>query len=372
MDRLGHVRLIEQDGVSDSFGLAADECVAGRVGGGRSQPTLRLYTYSGCALVGRFQNVYSELHVEHCEQAGIPLNRRPTGGGAIVMGPEQLGIALMVPGAARDSFLKAREAMTRFAECIVSGLGRLGVRAEFKGKNDLEVDGRKLAGLGIFRHASGGLLFHASVLVGLDVGYMLSVLNTPFEKITDKVIATVASRTSTVRSEARGEPNLDEVRRAVGAGFAEVLQTALAPGTFSGEESAEIAKLEQEKYLTRDWVYQQVEVSDAFGAAKVKTPEGLLDIRVTLAGKMMKAVFIGGDFIAADNAVASLEAGLRWHVSEPAAVAATVERLYAERPEELAGIPLPPLLQAIEASVAQANSGEGDASLYGCFVNPQA
>ncbi|MEK7327092.1 MAG: lipoate--protein ligase family protein, partial [Chloroflexota bacterium] len=61
-------RLITDDGVSASFGLAADDCLAGRVGAGESEPTLRLYTYrSHCALVGRFQNLDNEVYREYCQ-----------------------------------------------------------------------------------------------------------------------------------------------------------------------------------------------------------------------------------------------------------------------------------------------------------------
>ena len=48
----------------------------------------------------------------------------------------------------------------------------MGIAASFRGKNDLEVAGRKIAGLGIHRDASGGLLFHASLLLDLDVALM--------------------------------------------------------------------------------------------------------------------------------------------------------------------------------------------------------
>src|SRR6266545_7600244 len=92
-------RLITDDGVSASFGLAADEVLAQRVGAGTSIPTLRLYTYqSHCALIGRFQNVENEVRVQCCRANSIPINRRPTGGGAIIMGADQLGVALTLPG----------------------------------------------------------------------------------------------------------------------------------------------------------------------------------------------------------------------------------------------------------------------------------
>lgn len=366
-------RLITNDGVSASEGLAADEMLTGRVGAGDSPASLRLYTYQGCALVGRFQNIYNELRVEQCEARGMPLNRRPTGGGAIVMGPGQLGVALMLPAPREESYAHSREMMAGFAQGLLRGLARLGVEAAFRGKNDLEVDGRKLAGLGIFRHAQGGVLFHASVLVDLDVALMLDVLNTPFEKITDKEIATVAARTSTVRKETASSISLDDVRVAIGEGFREAYQVELQPGDFSPEERKQTQALVEGKYRREDWIYQTLQVTDSFGGAKVKTPAGLLDIRVTLAGEMMKAVFISGDFFASEGAVAALEGGLRWHVSEPARIARTVQSVYEMRGDELSGLPQEALLEAINLSVTHALElgPEAGAGPYACFTNPQ-
>src|SRR5579863_828997 len=150
-------RLIEDDGVSASFGLAADECLAHRVGAGISQPTLRLYTYrSHCALVGRFQNIDNEINRAYSEVNGIALNRRPTGGGAIIMGRDQLGIALCIPGREGDSYRQARELMADFSAGIIRGLEAIGIQAAFWGKNDIEIHNRKVAGLGVYRAPEGG------------------------------------------------------------------------------------------------------------------------------------------------------------------------------------------------------------------------
>lgn len=366
-------RLIADDNVSASFGLAADEAVTERVGTGDSPPTLRLYTYrSYCALVGRFQTVESEIHVDFCRGEGIAVNRRPTGGGAIIMGRDQLGVALAIPGRGDHAYGRARELMADFSAGILHGLNELGVAAEFRRKNDIEVDGRKIVGLGIYRSPSGGLLFHASLLVDLDVPFMLRVLNTPFEKISDKEVATVAARISTVRRELERKVPLAEVRRAVAAGFAAAFGVDLVPGDFTPEEREAITALEREKYLTERWVFQTTEVPDAVGSARVKTPGGLLEVRVTLAGRMLKAVFIGGDFFAADNAVADLEASLRWHSSAPDAVAATLENAYSRRAAELGTLPLAALTRAIESAVRRARVAEAQvrSDPYGCFVTP--
>ena len=241
-------RLIIDDEVTASFGLAADECLAHRVGVGESPPTLRLYTYqSHCALVGRFQNLDNEVQRDYCAAHGIAVNRRPTGGGAIMMGADQLGVALTIPGHSDDSYSRARELMTQFSAGVVNGLQTLGVAASFRRKNDIEVGGRKIVGLGIYRAPRNGLLFHASLLVGLDIPLMLCVLKTPFEKISDKEIATIAERVTTVRQEIGRKIEVDEVRRRIAEGYTAASGVSLAAGDFSDDERRAIAALERDK-----------------------------------------------------------------------------------------------------------------------------
>lgn len=366
-------RLITDDGVTASFGLAADDVLAQRVGLNLSQPTLRLYTYqSYCALVGRFQNVDNEIRVGYCRENGITINRRPTGGGAIIMGADQLGVALTIPGRGDDSYSHARELMSNFSEGLVRGLNQLGVEARFRRKNDIEVNGKKLVGLGVYRAPSGGLLFHASMLVDLDIALMLRVLNTPFEKLSDKEIDTVACRITTVRRETESHIALDDVQRVIAAGFVSAFNVNLVPSDFTDEECEEITKLEQEKYLSEGWVYQTTAVPDSNGSAKVKTSAGLIDVGVTMAGATIKAAFIGGDFFASENAVADLEASLRWHTSQPEKVAATIEKIFQSRESEFNGILPEVIIEAVTKAVARARVAESQmrADPYGCYVNP--
>jgi lipoate---protein ligase len=314
-------RLLTGDGVSAARGLATDEVLAAL-----SPPTLRLYTYRPhVALVGRFQDP-AEIHLDWCERHDIQVNRRPTGGGAILMGPDQLGVALALPGRQADLGRRPRELMGRFAAGLVRGLRGLGIAAVFRGRNDLAVDGSKIAGLGVYRDPSGGLLFHASLLVDLDLDLMSRVLKTPFKRVAEAEPGILHRRIATVRKLLGRDIDLEEVRSQVAAGFVDAFDVRLEAGELEAREREAIDELEQEKYRTRAWVFQQTEVADSTGSATLDTPAGLLDVRVALAGRMIKAVSIRGDFFADENAIADLEARLRWHSSEPAAVAATVRK----------------------------------------------
>jgi lipoate-protein ligase A len=364
-------RYLADDGVSASFGLAADETVTRRQGGGASPPTVRLYTYaSHAALVGRFQRVGSEIRLESCRERAIAVNRRPTGGGTILMGADQLGVAIMTPadGGAR-SYDRVRDLFQRFGRGIVVALGGLGIAAEYRRKNDVEVEGRKIAGLGISFDRAGGLLFHASLLVDLDVPLMLAVLRTPFEKISDKAIATVAERISTVRRECGAPVPLEEVRARVRDAYARTLGVDLAPGDFTAGERREIAVLERERYGTDTWIFQEPAVPDSTGSATVKTPGGLISAHLTLAGDVIKAVYLTGDFFCDESAVMGIERALRWHAVDPMSVAATLRRLEGEG-VALPQIALEDVARVIASAVDAARRQEQAAVAKGCFVNP--
>ena len=364
-------RYLCEDRVSDSFGLAADEAMALRVGGSLSPSVLRLYTYrSSSALVGRFQRIENELNLDFCREQKISINRRPTGGGAILMGEDQLGVALML----RDwNGCKApRELMRHFASALCEGLLVFGIKARFRGKNDLEVLGRKIGGLGIHSNASGGYLLHCSLLIDLDVSLMLRALNVPVEKLEARQLQSIEGRITTVKRELKKDTSLNEVRDKIRGAFSSYFSVEFEQSCYSPKEKKAIGEMESSRYLKEDWIYQKVDVPDLSGEARQMTPAGLLDVRVTMAGRQIKAVFLGGDFFAEESAVSDIEGSLRWHSSGSEQIFSTLEMIYAKRKDELAFLPIENVCEVINKAVESARTiSQESISYYGCFVNPK-
>ena len=364
-------RYICEDRVSDSYGLAADEAMALRVGENHSSSILRLYTYqSSSALVGRFQRIENELNLDFCRKQKLSVNRRPTGGGAILMGEDQLGVALML----RDwkGNKAPRELMQHFASALSEGLLIFGIKAQFRGKNDLEVEGRKIGGLGIHSNASGGYLLHCSLLVDLDVTLMLRALNVPIEKLESRQLKSIEARITTVRRELQNNITLQEVRNKMLRAFSSYFSVEFGQSCYSPKEKKAISEMESSRYLQKDWVFQKVDVPDFSGEAKQMTPAGLLDVRVTMAGRQIKAVFLGGDFFADESAISDIEGSLRWHSSEFKNIFSTLKILYAKREEELSFLPIESVCEVISKAVESAKAISNESSVsYGCFVNPK-
>jgi len=323
-------RYLTSEGVGAADGLAYDEAMMLHYGRGEPEPahaaSLRLYTYQPhCALVGRFQALESEVDLEYCADHGIEVGRRPTGGGAIIMGPGQLGVAIASRAPTEES---PRAALRRYSLGVVAGLAALGIEAHFRSKNDLEVAGRKIAGLGLYLDPRGAILFHASVLVSLDVELMLKVLKIPGAKVSDKAVARVEERVTTVSGELGRTADAVEIRSAFSRAMAEAFEVSLANDRLDDHEHSRMLELVPKRYGAQDWIHQRSPRRDARGTSVLKTPAGLLRFFVSVHGDTIKSVLVTGDFNTLPPEIARLEAGLRWCRAEPEKIAkATADAL---------------------------------------------
>ncbi len=307
---VGPLRLIVDHGVSAAEGLALDEALVRRCEE-NGNTTLRLYTYSDHAvLVGRYQRVEAEIDLDEVTIRHLDINRRPTGGGTIVMGSGQLGIALVFK---EENPSTPRQVLESFGGVLATTLGHLGIQASLAGKNDLEVTGRKVAGLGIFRTPRGGTLCHASVLGSLDTQVMTAVLRTPAVKAESKLQAELAQRTVT----------LSELlnRSVFGSDLIEEFSLALPPAMgvtgVSRErpddyELAIASDLLAHKYSQSSWIFSRDGVTPAEHLVTFRTTLGTVQLVLRIAGAAVRDASVTGDFIDSDSRLSALPKALRW------------------------------------------------------------
>jgi lipoate-protein ligase A len=311
-------RLISDDGAGAAAGLAGDEALMLHYARDEQPPcaaTLRLYTYRAhCALVGRYQVIEAEVDLRACERLGLDVGRRPTGGGAIIMGPGQLGVAVTTRA---PTGIGPRDLLRQYATGIIAGLARIGVRASFRGKNDLEVGGRKIAGLGLYVDEHGALLFHSSVLADLDVELMLEVLRIPGAKLADKGIARVHERITTVSRETGRTWSGAELRGTIGEGFRETLGIDFAHSAFDDREQARAKELVARRYGTPSWLRGRAAEAGTRGTSALKSPAGFVRVYVGVQGDTLSSVLLAGDFSVMPPGLLRLEAALRWCRAQP-------------------------------------------------------
>ncbi|MEM2142645.1 MAG: biotin/lipoate A/B protein ligase family protein [Candidatus Thorarchaeota archaeon] len=248
------VRFIGLETHSAQENMAIDEAILLSLSEGRVPPTLRLYRWRPSAVsIGTFQSMNAEVDRAYCQSHGIDMVRRITGGGAVYHDYSgELTYSIILPRGHRlvnDDIQKSYEIL---CQGIVQGLSRLGVSAEFKPVNDIVVNGRKISGNAQTRRHNC-LLQHGTILISVDVVTMFSVLKVRPEKITDKVIADVKQRVTSLNEVLGRDVGFEETADALRDGFASALSLRLVPGTLSDAEKELAARLVREKYSTDAW-----------------------------------------------------------------------------------------------------------------------
>ncbi|MCW3979303.1 MAG: lipoate--protein ligase family protein [Candidatus Bathyarchaeota archaeon] len=244
--------------VADAYtNMAVDEALSYARGEGEAPNTLRFYRWNPSAVtLGYFQSVEDEVDLEACKKFGIDVNRRISGGGAVLNSSYgEITYSVVAPDDDLRISTDVTESYRYLCHGIVEGLALLGIEARFKPINDIIVGGRKISGNAQIRRY-GAVLHHGTILVDFDAREMFSVLKISEEKISDKMIEQAEERVTTIRRELGRDASFGEVRDAMEEGFAKALGVELAPGELSDYEQ-ELVKKFREKYVSREWIFRR-------------------------------------------------------------------------------------------------------------------
>ena len=244
--------------VADAYtNMAVDEAIAHSRGIEKAPNTLRFYRWNPSAVtLGYFQSVEDEVDVEACKRYGIDINRRISGGGAVLNSSYgEITYSIVIP---EDDFrvsIDPIESYRHLCQGIINGLANIGIEGNFKPINDIVVGSRKISGNAQIRRY-GSVLHHGTILVDFDAKQMFSVLKISEEKISDKMIKQAEERVTTIRRELGRDISFEEVRDAMRKGFTEALSVKLLPGELS-EHELELVKKFREKYASPEWIYRR-------------------------------------------------------------------------------------------------------------------
>jgi lipoate-protein ligase A len=163
--------LPEDLALDEALLLAAEEDGAG--------PTLRLWEPPGYAVVlGASGRLADEVRRDACHADGVPVYRRSSGGGTVVLGPGVVNVAVVLPLDLDPRLAAVETAQVLVLERFAAALRALGPPVAVRGSGDLTVDGRKVAG-SAQRRLRRHVLIHATLLNTLDLGCIPRYLAEP-------------------------------------------------------------------------------------------------------------------------------------------------------------------------------------------------
>jgi len=353
----GSFRVIDTGLRDGRFNIALDLAMLELRQAGTIPDSIRFIHFLPSALVGRHQELSTELDLDYCREHGISTGRRITGGGAIYLDERQLGWALVfgrgtLGGAALGEVARA------ICEAAASGLSRLGVDARFRPRNDIEVGGRKISGTGGF-YDGDTLIYQGTVLVDLDPAAMLGALRVPRAKMAKRGLDSAAQRVVTLR-ELLGDatPSIAEVQAALLRGFEEQLGLRPEPGVLTAAEEALARKLHDSE-IGRDEFVAEIDGPRGGGAVQIgvhTSAGGTITSYVRregAGGRRIGQVLITGDFfVAPPRLVFDLESHLRG--TEIDALGPAVDAFFAAHPVGALSVTAADFRHSLEAALAGA------------------
>jgi len=348
------VRVIDTGIRGGRENIAFDQALIEAHNAGRIAQTVRFLRFRPCALVGLHQILGHEVRLDYCARHGIEVGRRITGGGGLYLDEGQIGWELVLERRGLGADLAAIAA--RICTAAAAGLRRLGVPAEFRPRNDIEVHGRKIAGTGGLIDGRT-LFFQGTLLIDFDPARMIEALRVPVEKLAKRDLDDARRRVVTLREALGRVPPLAEVYAALLAGFQEHLGLAPQWGEATGFEEALARRLHDEELGTEEFVRSLD--AEAVAAAQVSATlvrrGGTLRADIRLEGaardRIREALITGDFFVSPPRAVYDLEASLRGIAAADAG--ATVEGFFARSAAELVGLSPRDFREVVESALAQ-------------------
>ncbi len=288
---------IESDSTDPYWNLALEEHIFNTMEDGKE--CFMLWQNKNTIVVGKYQNTAEEINPEFADAQGIRVARRLSGGGAVYHDDGNLNFTYIVNKESNPDFN-----FNLFVIPVIRALESLGVKAEFNGRNDLTIDGKKFSGNSQYSRRNR-IMHHGCIMLDSNLDKVKDALRVKEAKFESKSHKSVRSRVTTINENAPHRITMEEFKEALKqAAFAEI---DLEPYELTAADREAIQKLKEEKYETWEWNYG---FYPAYSIRRDrKFDSGLVSVSMEVEHGAISQIRLFGDFFG-NRDIAELEAGL--------------------------------------------------------------
>lgn len=205
-----------------------------------------LYRNKAAIIVGKHQNTLAEINLNKCQEQGIEIVRRLSGGGTVFHDEGNLNYCFISKGI-KGELVNFR----KYSQPVIDVLQSLKVNAKFEGKSDLTIWGLKFSGNAshIYRNK---VLQHGTMLFSSDLSRLNSLLKVNPLRFRDRGVRSIRSRVTNISEHLTAPLGIGEFQNRiiqhVKSLFPEVKVCELTE-----IDRKAIQKLIEEKYLKWEW-----------------------------------------------------------------------------------------------------------------------
>ncbi|GAB6087014.1 lipoate--protein ligase [Alkaliphilus crotonatoxidans] len=262
-------------------------------------------------IIGRNQNTMEEINAEYVKKNDISVVRRLSGGGAVYHDFGNLNFTFIVKND-QDSVSNYR----KFTKPVIDALNRIGIPAEFSGRNDITIEGKKFSGNAQYYYRNK-LLHHGTLLYHSELTRLQEALKVRADKISSKGIKSVRSRVTNIADYMDRIVPINEFRDLLLKYIFEYQQQTPQEYILTDQDQQGILEIMNNRYMTWNWNFGE---SPDFHIQKSKRfTGGLLDIRFDVQQGKISQLKIYGDFLSSSD-VSGLEERLTGLTYEETAI----------------------------------------------------
>ncbi|WP_049476863.1 lipoate--protein ligase [Streptococcus constellatus] len=252
-------------------------------------------------IVGRHQNTVQEINQDYVREHGIEVVRRISGGGAVYHDLNNLNYTII----SKEDENKAFD-FKSFSTPVIKTLEELDVKAEFTGRNDLEIDGKKFCG-NAQAYINGRIMHHGCLLFDVDLPVLAQALQVSKDKFESKGVQSVRARVTNIIDELPEKITVEEFKNLL-LGYMKKEYPEMTEYVLSDQELAEIRQIRDSKFANWDWNYGK---SPEYNVRRgTKFTSGKVEVFANVVESKIQDIKIYGDFFGIED-VAAVEAALR-------------------------------------------------------------
>lgn len=281
------MKTILNDSLDPRYNLALEEYVLKHLD--TDEDFVLLWQNANSVIIGRNQNTVEEVHAQYVKQHDVNVVRRITGGGAVYHDLGNLNFSFVTSNL-KNNLNNYR----KFTDPVIAALRSLGVPAEFAGRNDIVVDGKKISG-NAQSYYKNRMLHHGTILFDVNLAMIADVLHVKQDKIESKGIKSNRARVTNIRPYLKEDVDMVAFRNLLLAHLLGTKDIASATYELSDADKARIADLKRDKYDTWEWNYG---TSPAFSIQKARRYKGgKVEFRFDVKDGIITTMKIYGDFL---------------------------------------------------------------------------
>jgi lipoate-protein ligase A len=283
---------IESHDTDPSRNLALEQFVFDKLDRGSNY--CMLWQNYNSVIVGKNQNTSAEINIPFVNARNISVVRRLSGGGAVYHDLGNVNFTF-ITGIDKEN---DQVDLTYYCKPVQKALFSFGVPAMISGRNDMEVEEKKISGNAQYIK-NGRVMHHGTLLYDSDLDTLSNALNITDDKIESKGIKSVKSRVVNIRPYMKNDMPVKEFFAALKNFLFNSID--MEEYSLTAAEETEVDKIKENVYSQWTWNYG---ASPPYNIRKVRRIENCGRIEILLeVGKegVINNICFFGDFFGTDD-----------------------------------------------------------------------